>query len=350
MNEHHPQPPFRVLLVDDEEKVLGALRRSISQIDPLIKLSVAHGGEDAIKASSEQNFDLVISDLRMPKTDGSRVLGFVRRNHPDSFRVILSGQANIESLLQALPVSHQYLEKPCQTLKLTGLIKTMNKLRKSKLPSALVHQILTISSFPCDGTIMSLLKEQIAYGISTNKLNILFLSDLSISIGLLRLTAITCGGKLPSRHPLDVANLTDDLLINLLDSALLVPLFQSEEILRALRLVSIKTSLLRQKLIEINVDNAKLLAVLAYLGELALVQSLGPHSNVLVRFSQYRDNVAELLWNVWAMPEQIFMELNNPKVMHARSQIDALFPADEMAQISNSEILEIYSEVICLTD
>lgn len=341
---------LKVLLVDDEEKVLGALRRSLLKVEPQLDLQVARGGDDAIKVCEEQDFDLVISDLRMPRTDGNRVLGYIRRNQPDSFRVILSGQASVESLFDSLIVSHQYLEKPCPSNRITNLITALQNIRNSLLPASLIHQIITLSSFACDGSIVNLLKDQIQAGVPAQKLNSLFCSDLAISIGLLRLTAITCGGSLPAEHPLDASNLSTTLLEKLLVSRLLVPLFESEDLLRAIRLTSIKSTLLRHQLKNNQVTDSRLLGVLGYAGELALIQALGTESEMLKELWHYRDQITEVLWTLWAMPEALISELKKHEFINIRNQIDNLFPLDEIAKISNAEVLEIYSEVICLTD
>ena len=100
---------YKILLVDDERKVLASLKRCLLGLQADLKIEVAKSGSEGLEATNHEDFDLIISDLRMPLVGGAKLLGKVRRFHPDTLRVVLSGQASIERLLEVLPVSHLYL-------------------------------------------------------------------------------------------------------------------------------------------------------------------------------------------------------------------------------------------------
>jgi putative nucleotidyltransferase with HDIG domain len=73
----------------------------------------ALGGRAALDELEGEPFDVVVSDVRMPEIDGATVLGAVRDRHPQTVRIALSGQTELEAALRTVPVAHQFLSKPC---------------------------------------------------------------------------------------------------------------------------------------------------------------------------------------------------------------------------------------------
>jgi response regulator RpfG family c-di-GMP phosphodiesterase len=101
-----------LLLVDDEPSVLSALRRLFRMHGYAIEQ--APGGAEALALMAERDFDLVISDMRMPEMDGAAFLEQVRQRHPATVRILLTGYADIESTVAAINRGeiHRYLTKP----------------------------------------------------------------------------------------------------------------------------------------------------------------------------------------------------------------------------------------------
>jgi len=111
----------RVLFVDDEEALLDALRNALRRQRGKWEMVFVTSGEAALAAIDAQPFDVVVSDMRMPGMDGAQLLERVRTICPASARLVLSGHADQELVLRALPHVNQFLEKPCDpdVLKLT---------------------------------------------------------------------------------------------------------------------------------------------------------------------------------------------------------------------------------------
>jgi putative nucleotidyltransferase with HDIG domain len=103
----------RVLFVDDEAHVLDGLRDLLRRQRREWEMVFALGGEAALREIDAQPFDVVVSDMRMPDIDGATLLGLVRARHPETVRIVLSGQTDLEATLRAVPVAHQFLAKPC---------------------------------------------------------------------------------------------------------------------------------------------------------------------------------------------------------------------------------------------
>jgi CheY-like chemotaxis protein len=103
----------RVLFVDDEPNILEALQRTLrKQVD----LHTATGGaEGLVKLKESGPFALVVSDMRMPVMNGAQFLAKAREQAPDTVRMILSGQADLQATIAAVNEGHIYrfLSKPC---------------------------------------------------------------------------------------------------------------------------------------------------------------------------------------------------------------------------------------------
>lgn len=345
------RPHYKILLVDDEARVLGALKRSFVQIDPELDITIASSGEEALHASEKGEFDLVISDLRMPHTNGYKLLGQMRRNHPRTLRVILSGQASAEKLLEVLPVSHRYLEKPCPAVQLTRLLDLLCITKESKLSPALLNQILTITSLPCEGDIYSMLNNAHLNGASTQSLDMLINADLALAIGMLRVCVNTASHEtLSDDYYPSSAHLPGQMFSKLLTSHLIAPLYSPDELLRTTRLISIKAKLLERQLKSVQIRSFKLLSMIAYLGELSLVSCFGPDLMLLHHLQHLRDEVTKILGVIWGIPKELINVLFDSDFIGLRKEIDEFFPFQEQRVLSDSALLDIYREVLCLID
>jgi HD-like signal output (HDOD) protein/ActR/RegA family two-component response regulator len=104
---------MRILFVDDEVRVLEALRRMLHPLRFEWQMEFAPGGEAALALMESSTFDVIVSDMRMPGMDGATLLTEVRERYPQTVRIVLSGHTEMETALRAVPVAHQFLAKPC---------------------------------------------------------------------------------------------------------------------------------------------------------------------------------------------------------------------------------------------
>jgi FixJ family two-component response regulator len=108
----------RVLFVDDEQNVLDGIRR---QLRNHVELEVANGAAAGLALiESAGPFAVVVSDMRMPEMNGARFLAKVNEMAPHTVRMVLSGQADLDSTVAAVNDGHifRFLMKPCDTDKL----------------------------------------------------------------------------------------------------------------------------------------------------------------------------------------------------------------------------------------
>lgn len=105
-------PSATILCVDDEPSILSALRRLFRSRG--FQVRVAEGGQAGLEVLASEPIDLVISDMRMPEMDGVMFLEQVRQRWPDTMRLLLTGYADITSIMGAINRGeiYRYIAKP----------------------------------------------------------------------------------------------------------------------------------------------------------------------------------------------------------------------------------------------
>jgi CheY-like chemotaxis protein len=114
----------RVLFVDDEPNVLDGIRRQLRNRVDLETATSAAAGLELIR--SRGPFAVVVSDMRMPEMDGARFLARVHAEAPDSVRMVLTGQADLDTTIKAVNEGRvfRFLLKPCDSETLWSVVKT----------------------------------------------------------------------------------------------------------------------------------------------------------------------------------------------------------------------------------
>jgi putative nucleotidyltransferase with HDIG domain len=105
----------RILFVDDEPHVLDGLRNVLRWERKRWDMVFAPDGSAALDELSRGSFDVVVTDMRMPGIDGAALLREIKKQYPGVTRMVLSGHADQDAIVRALPVSHQFLSKPCDS-------------------------------------------------------------------------------------------------------------------------------------------------------------------------------------------------------------------------------------------
>lgn len=103
----------KILCVDDEINVLEGYRRALRK---QYRLDLASGGEEGLeKIAAGGPYAVVVSDMRMPGMDGVRFFARVRQTAPDTVRVMLTGNADMSTAIEAVNEGNifRFLTKPC---------------------------------------------------------------------------------------------------------------------------------------------------------------------------------------------------------------------------------------------
>lgn len=108
-----------ILFVDDDPSVLDGLRRTLRPMAEEWKITFVTNAKDALLAMSQTCYDVVVSDIRMPKMDGVKLLEEIRRKFPNTIRLALSAYTDQQLVSKSIRCAHRFLTKPCdpETLK-----------------------------------------------------------------------------------------------------------------------------------------------------------------------------------------------------------------------------------------
>ncbi len=103
---------FSLLFVDDEENVLRALERIF--LEENYKIFKASSAADALEIMEKEKIHLVVSDHRMPGMSGSQLLKEIKQRWPDTIRIMLTGYADIQSIMGAVNEGavYKFITKP----------------------------------------------------------------------------------------------------------------------------------------------------------------------------------------------------------------------------------------------
>ncbi len=118
-----------ILIVDDEANTLASLSRAFRLAGH--EATVCDNAVKALELAKSHAFDLILSDVVMPKRDGIALLQDLRMNGVMTPVVMVSGQAHIEMAVQATRLGAlDFLEKPLSTEKLLLTVENVLKLKR----------------------------------------------------------------------------------------------------------------------------------------------------------------------------------------------------------------------------
>ncbi|MGO9816105.1 MAG: ATP-binding protein [Isosphaeraceae bacterium] len=111
-----------LLIVDDEVDVLESLRH---QFHRTYRVLTAGSGGQAMSVLDTNEVQLILSDQRMPGMQGDAFLCQARRLQPDAIRMLFTGYADIQAVINAVNQGHifRYILKPWDTVELEGIIR-----------------------------------------------------------------------------------------------------------------------------------------------------------------------------------------------------------------------------------
>lgn len=137
----------KILVVDDEQSLREVLSIMLKRAGYAV--TSVSDGEEAIEQLQKEIFDLVITDLRMPKVDGMEVLRAVKSASPETVVLIITAFATADSAVEAMKQgAYDYLTKPFQVDEVQLIIR--NALEKRRLTTEnilLKREMASQSSF-----------------------------------------------------------------------------------------------------------------------------------------------------------------------------------------------------------
>ena len=121
----------KLLLVDDEQGVLQALKRLFFRN---YEVTLANSGQEALDILKNEKFDMIISDMRMPGMSGAELLKTCFETYPEMIRVLLTGYSDLDSAIKAVNEGniYRYISKPWDNDQLRGMVSEALESRELK--------------------------------------------------------------------------------------------------------------------------------------------------------------------------------------------------------------------------
>jgi DNA-binding response OmpR family regulator len=127
--------PGRVLVVDDDEQLLEALRRALTLAG--YEVDVADNGPEGLKLASRGPYDVIVIDVMLPGMDGLEVLQRLRRQTIETPVLILSGRDGVDDRVAGLSSgADDYVVKPFAFAELLARVHSLRRRARSSQFSA----------------------------------------------------------------------------------------------------------------------------------------------------------------------------------------------------------------------
>jgi HD-like signal output (HDOD) protein/CheY-like chemotaxis protein len=196
-----------LLFVDDEPRVLQGLQRQLRPMREEWEMNFVESGGQALEFMAAHPVDIIVSDMRMPHMDGSQLLGEVLKQHPQTVRIVLSGHAERESVLQLVGPAHQYLSKPCDADELRKAIVRAFALRDLLGNEQLKRLTTRIKNLPTLPALQSKLTEELRKDSpSMDNIGETISRDIGMTVKILQLVnSAFFGLAQPVNSPADAA-------------------------------------------------------------------------------------------------------------------------------------------------
>jgi HD-like signal output (HDOD) protein/ActR/RegA family two-component response regulator len=139
---------MRVMVVDDEPFVLRGIERSLRARRPTWSVACVRSAGEALAVLDQGPFDVIVSDVVMPETDGVTLLHKVGMRFPEVARIAMSGQTRARDHMRAVFVVHQWLAKPCHGAAMSGTLERLRWVRSLVDDAEVSRAIASLTSLP----------------------------------------------------------------------------------------------------------------------------------------------------------------------------------------------------------
>ncbi|MGL4585152.1 MAG: sigma-54-dependent transcriptional regulator [Flavobacterium sp.] len=122
----------KILIVEDEAAIRRVLVKILEEESSDYVVDAAENGEEALQKIVGEDYDLVISDIKMPKMDGEELLVAAKKIKPETIFVMISGHGDLETAVNTMRLgAFDYISKPPDLNRLLTTVR--NALDTSKL-------------------------------------------------------------------------------------------------------------------------------------------------------------------------------------------------------------------------
>jgi HD-like signal output (HDOD) protein len=177
-----------VLFVDDDPLILQGLQRMLRPVRNEWSMFFVESGSKALELMATTPVQVVVSDMRMPGMNGAQLLSEIKSRYPKTVRLILSGHADRELILQCVGTAHQFLPKPCEPDAIRCAISRATALDGSVKSEQIKNLVVQMDKIPSIPSIFAEIVEKLRDDqASIDEISALVSKDLAITAKLLKL-------------------------------------------------------------------------------------------------------------------------------------------------------------------
>ena len=131
----------KILIVEDEAAIRRVLSKILSEEDKSYEIEEACNGEEAIEKIKKIDFDLILCDIKMPKTDGLEVLLETKELKPETRVVMISGHGDLDTAVQAMKLgAFDYISKPPDLNRLLNTVRNSLETKDKNLSETKIEK------------------------------------------------------------------------------------------------------------------------------------------------------------------------------------------------------------------
>ena len=222
-----PPARVRILFVDDEPSMLRVLKMGMRSMNNVWDMDFANSGEEAMALVGQKDFDVIVTDMRMPGINGAQLLNHVLRMSPHTIRIILSGYSDLSEVVNCVGLTHQFLEKPCTLDDLKECLMRVTAVKSRLLNEDLCNLAGSLKNLPSLPELYMEITEALqSPNTSAQRIAEIASQDPALAAKLLQLSNSAFFGF--SRKVYSVAEAVQLLGVSVIQSlAMAVPIFSS---------------------------------------------------------------------------------------------------------------------------
>ena len=114
----------KILIIEDEAAIRRVLVKILSEENSAYQVTQAEDGLEGIEKIRDEDFDLVLCDIKMPKMDGVEVLQAAKKIKPETPMVMISGHGDLDTAVQTMRLgAFDYISKPPDLNRLLNTVR-----------------------------------------------------------------------------------------------------------------------------------------------------------------------------------------------------------------------------------